>query len=289
MDNLQNILNGAISGLFTVFITQPFQVVRTSMMVTYIDGKPSGFLYIIKKLYTEEGVKGFYRGFVPTLIKSPLGGAIYFSSLEYNKKFLKNLNSKNLFNRENQKSLNFLASAGARFNQCILLNPFLVAITRFEVIGFNAYSSLFDALIKIKQQEGYRGFFTGLKPLIIKEVPTAAIFYTLYETFKKISSNFGVKNIVMQVSASAILANTILTFLNNPIDVIRTRVQYIHFSGNKNHEYKGIFSSIAIIAKTEGFRGLTVGVLPRILKRATASALSWSIYEILSLRTKHNN
>lgn len=281
MDHFKNMFNGAISGFFTVFITQPFQVTRTSMMVTYMDGKPSGFFYIIKKLYSEEGVKGFYRGFIPTLVKTPIGTAIFFGSLEHNKKFLK---QHSRIEGKSSTTINFLASAGARFNQCVLTNPILVAITRFEVIGFHSYTSLLDALIKIKKEEGFRGYTTGLKPLLVKEVPTAAIFYSLYETFKKIIMGLGITNIVVQASSSAILANTILTFLNNPIDVIRTRLQFLHFSENKNHDYKGVFSGVVTIAKTEGIRGLTVGMIPRILKRATASAIAWSLYELLSIK-----
>lgn len=286
MDYFQILFNGAISGLFTVFITQPFQVVRTSMMVTYLDGKPSGCMHIINKLYSTEGIKGFYRGLFPSFIKTPIGTAIYFSSLEYYKKILKNFNKQSNQRPEILTGINFLASAGARFNQCILLNPVIVAITRFEVIGFNAYSSLLDALIKIKQQEGLQGYTKGLKPLLIKEVPSAAMFYALYEIFKKMNSNLGINNIVLQTSSSAMLANIILTFLNNPIDVIRTRLQYLHFSGNKNHHYSGICEALATIARTEGFKGLAVGMIPRILKRATASAISWSIYEILSQKKK---
>lgn len=285
MDHLKNMLNGAISGFFTVFITQPFQVTRTSMMVTYMDGKPSGFLYIIKKIYSEENIKGFYRGFFPTLVKTPIGTAIFFSSLENNKKILK---KHKLIDCNSSTTVNFLASAGARFNQCLFTNPILVVITRLEVVGFHSYTGLLDALIKIKKEEGIRGYFTGLKPLIIKEVPTAAIFYSLYETFKKIINRLGIGNIVIQASCSAILANTILTFLNNPIDVIRTRLQFLHFSGNKNHEYKGVISGIIQITRTEGIRGLTVGMIPRILKRATASAIAWSLYELLSIKkVKH--
>jgi hypothetical protein len=61
----------------------------------------------------------------------------------------------------------------------------------------------------------------------------------------------------------------------------------LHFSGNTNHNYKGVFCGIYKIAKTEGIKGLTVGMVPRILKRAVASAIAWSLYETLKLQKKH--
>jgi hypothetical protein len=284
MEGLQNMINGALSGFFSVFITQPFQVIRTSMMVTYKDGKPSGFIYLLKKIKKEEGLKGFYRGLTPTILKTPLGTAIYFSCLEYNKKIIK---KQRLF-KINDGLSNFLSSAAARFVQCIFVNPILVIITRFEVVGFNSYNSILDGFIKIKKEEGYRGYFTGLKSLLIKEVPTAACFYFLYEHFKKFIKEIGIENIQIQASASAITANIILTFLNNPLDVIRTRLQYLHYSGNKEHNYKGVFAGIIHIAKTEGVRGLTVGMIPRILKRTTASSIAWATYETLKIKNSYH-
>jgi hypothetical protein len=271
----KDVINGFFAGTFSAFITQPLQVTRTSMMVTYINDKPSGFIQIIKRIYKEEGLKGFYRGFLPSLLKSPIGSAIYYSSLERNKRFLK---KSNYFG---EKSTNFISSALARISQCILLNPLLVVITRFEVVGFNSYTSLIDAFIKIKKEEGFRGYFLGLKPLLIKEIPTSAMFYMLYEIFKNFWRNSGFTNTQFIAASSAMMSNVIITVLNNPLDVIRTRLQYLHFSKNENHKYKGVISGIVHIAKHEGAKGLLVGMLPRVIKRATAGSVTWTIYETL--------
>lgn len=278
----KDVMNGFFAGTLTAFITQPLQVTRTSMMVTYINDKPSGFIQIIKRIKKEEGLKGFYRGFFPNLIKSPIGSAIYYSSLERNKRILK---KSNYFG---EKSTNFIASALARISQCFLLNPLLVVITRFEVIGFNSYTSLFDALVKIKREEGFRGYFLGLKPLLIKEIPTSAIFYMLYEIFKGFWRNMGFSNIQFIAATSAMMSNVIITVLNNPLDVIRTRLQYLHFSKNENHKYKGVISGIYHIAKYEGVKGLLVGMLPRVIKRATAGSVSWTLYETMKVRNGGN-
>jgi len=275
----KDIINGFLSGVLTAFITQPLQVSRTSMVVTYIHDRPSGFIEILKKIFREEGIKGFYRGFIPNLIKSPIGSAIYYSTLERNKRFFK---KKNNFS---DTGINFISSAIARTTQCVLVNPLLVVITRFEVIGFNSYTSLFDALVKIKLEEGYKGYFIGLKPLLIKEIPTSAMFYALYEKFKKLWRSFGVEDIKLIASTSAMMANIIITVINNPLDVLRTRMQYLHFSKNEKHMYKGVISGVFQIAKSEGVKGLLVGMVPRVIKRATAGTVSWTLYETLKIKT----
>jgi hypothetical protein len=272
-----NYINGALSGLLTVFITQPFQVIRTSMMVTYLDGKTSGFIHITKRLFQEEGLKGFYRGLTPTIIKTPIATGVYFSTLERSKSAI----DENIKISTNTR--NFIASGFARSIQCIIANPILLIITRFEVIGFKSYNSFLHAFIKIKQEEGFLGYFKGLKALLVKEVPTGAIFYVLYESFKFALHNMGINSIQLLSSTSAMTANIILTVLNNPFDVIRTRLQYHHFSKIDHHDYRGIFSGIYYIAKNEGLRGLCVGMIPRMLKRSTGSAIAWTVYETLQV------
>jgi hypothetical protein len=53
------------------------------------------------------------------------------------------------------------------------------------VVGFNEYNSITDASRKIYSQEGFRGFFTGLKVSLIRDVPFSGIFYPIYNLFKK--------------------------------------------------------------------------------------------------------
>ena len=68
----RDLINGSISGLCTVLFTQPSQVIRTSMMVKYFEGKPAGLFHITHKIFIEEGFKGFFRSITPTLIKTPI-------------------------------------------------------------------------------------------------------------------------------------------------------------------------------------------------------------------------
>jgi len=53
-----------------------------------------------------------------------------------------------------------------------------------EVLGFQEYNSLTDAIKKVYINEGPLGFFTGLKVSLIRDVPFAGIFFPLYELSK---------------------------------------------------------------------------------------------------------
>jgi hypothetical protein len=273
-NKFNNYLNGAVSGFLSVFFTQPFQVIRTSMTVTYHNHEPPKITHIINRLFKEEGIRGFYRGFKPTVIGAPFAAGFYFLSLETNKRFLQN------FKNINKNSHNFISAALARVVQCLLTNPVLLVITRFEVIG-NTYKSFLNSFLSIYKEEGFKGYFQGLRPYLLKEVPTGALFYTFYEIFKTCFNGLGILNIQLKALMSAVLANTILTVFNNPLEVLRTRIQYFHISRIGHHNYQGLVRGIVYIAKVEGLSGLLVGVIPRLMKRTLGSTVVWTTYETL--------
>jgi hypothetical protein len=48
-----------------------------------------------------------------------------------------------------EHAVNFYSSATARAVQSVLSNPLIVIKTRLEVLGFQEYNSLFDAVKKV--------------------------------------------------------------------------------------------------------------------------------------------
>lgn len=104
--SLSDITNGAFSSSITVFITQPLQVMRTSMMVSYKDNKVSSMSDVFIKIKHSEGFIGFYRGFTAALLKTTLGSAIYFGILEGTKDFLRIHHNKSTHKKDVLSNLN---------------------------------------------------------------------------------------------------------------------------------------------------------------------------------------
>ena len=86
---LSDIKNGGLTGLMTILLIQPFQVIKTSMIVIYNKQRRVKMLDVIKQIKSEEGLFGFYRGFLPSVVKAIFGYSIFFGSLEFNKTILK--------------------------------------------------------------------------------------------------------------------------------------------------------------------------------------------------------
>ena len=99
-------IDGAMSGLLSGIVLQPLQVIKTSMQVSPID-KPTdnhhqskAFQKIISSskhkhyellsfkeatmlIFEREGVKGYFRGFGPSIIKNTMNAGTYFSVLHF--------------------------------------------------------------------------------------------------------------------------------------------------------------------------------------------------------------
>jgi len=275
-------LNGALSGVASTFLNVPFQVIRTSMMVNESSNKTQqiNMLQMMYKIYKTEGIKGFYRGFLPSLIRLPLGNAFYFSTLEKTKEIL----GKKL--QINEISKNFLSSAAGIAIQSIVTNPIYVLSTRFEAVGNNQYKNIFDAVKKIKKEEGLIGFTKGIKPLLIKEVPSHSVFYVIYELNNKWLKKLKFLPKNFDKSISAMISSTIVTILDNPLDLIRTRTQYQFISKNNEHKYPSVFKGILQIYRNEGLKGLENGVMPRIVRKIFSTTVLWTVYEILNKAKK---
>lgn len=66
------------------------------------------------------------------------------------------------------------------------LNKFFVS--RMQAHHSNdatAYKGMSDVFRRTLQNEGYRGFYKGLFPNLLKVVPAASITYMVYESMKK--------------------------------------------------------------------------------------------------------
>jgi hypothetical protein len=281
---INGLKDGFISSFTSATITQPFQVVSTNMIVNA--QRKTSLVAVVKNIYKNEGIFGFYRGFTAATLKNCIGSSVYFACLEHFTQLLK----RNKKYKLNSLSINIISAAIARTCQVITVCPLNVIKTRFEVSGFNSYNNVIDAFRKIYHMEGFAGYFKGIKSMLIKEIPYSSAFYTTYEYSKrKVHAMLGIRNVQLNSAISSLIAVGLLTVITNPLEVIRTRLQYQFFSQNEEHNYKSIIHGIYLITKHEGVKGLTSGMLPVFLKKGTAGLLVWTLYDTLKTRTRKSH
>ncbi|EME43346.1 hypothetical protein DOTSEDRAFT_89244 [Dothistroma septosporum NZE10] len=172
------------SGILTAVATNPIWVIKTRMLSTAKDA-PGAYRSIVHgtiTLYKAEGVRGFYRGLVPSLF-GVSHGAIQFMAYEQ----LKNhwaLSRKG--GKEGLTNLDYLSlSAASKMFAGSITYPYQVVRSRLQTYdAATKYKGVKDVVIQIYQREGMRGFYKGLAPNLIRVLPSTCVTFLVYENMK---------------------------------------------------------------------------------------------------------
>jgi solute carrier family 25 protein 39/40 len=78
-----------------------------------------------------------------------------------------------------------VSGSSARIMAVTVVNPLELIRTKMqsEKMSYSEVGSAFSAMLK---QHGIRGLFKGLLPTIMRDTPFSAIYWTSYESFKKV-------------------------------------------------------------------------------------------------------
>lgn len=71
---------------------------------------------------------------------------------------------------------------------------------------------------------------------------------------------------------------------NNPLDVVKTRLQKQVISPGKTPKYTGLIQACMLIAKEEGVLALWKGITPRLMRIMPGQAITFMTYEAVSAR-----
>ncbi|KAL7942287.1 mitochondrial carrier [Trichoderma barbatum] len=294
----QHFVFGLGSGVASAVLLQPLDLLKTR---TQQSGRPSMLIGIWRELtQSPQPIRALWRGTLPSSLRTGLGSALYFSSLNSLRQFLQKSNAfgQRIHAHSSSSSLptltptaNLVSGAVARTWAGFVMMPLTVIKVRFESSLYN-YPSMWAAVRDIHHQGGMRGFFSGFGATAIRDGPYAGMYVLVYEMMKKRlgslasrsqSSAEGTKIMTSSMAssvnfASAILAGTTCSAISNPIDVCKTRIQL------QPDRYRNMFHAGYRMVAEEGFSSLWRGLGLRMSRKALSSALSWTIYEELIRR-----
>jgi solute carrier family 25 (mitochondrial citrate transporter), member 1 len=162
------IISGALEGAIVV---TPQESIKTKL-IELNSGLIKGTQTIIK----EKGIKGLYRGALPTIIKQSSNQGIRFMTFGLYKNYMTNNNEKKL------SPLNALFGGMFAGGISVLLNnPIDVVKTRMQGLEANKYKSTKDCITQIISKEGFKSFYRGAGARLLRVIPGQGIVFTSYE------------------------------------------------------------------------------------------------------------
>lgn len=166
-----NIFSGAASGILGAVAGSPFFLVKTRLQ-SYSPFLPVGTQHHYKgawdgltRIYSQEGVKGLYRGVGPAMVRTGFGSSVQLPTYFFAKRRL----VKHLGLQEGP-GLHLASSAASGFVVCCVMHPPDTVMSRMYNQTGNLYSSAFDCLYRTVKTEGvfaiYKGFFAHLARIL---------------------------------------------------------------------------------------------------------------------------
>lgn len=145
-----------------------------------------------------------------------------------------------------------------------------------------SYPSAFgQAFNKIKVEEGSNGFFKGLSPLWVRQIPYTMMKFVAFErtieamyryVFTKPKNEYSRPTQLSITFLSGYIAGVLCALVSHPADTMVSKLNSFKGTGSNLDAMKKIYADI-------GFKGLWTGLGPRILMVGTLTGLQWWIYD----------
>ncbi|KAI6170578.1 hypothetical protein M3Y97_01137500 [Aphelenchoides bicaudatus] len=259
---------GALSGITSVVLTCPIEVVKTRMQSS-VHGN-QGYLSLIKNMFQKEGPRSFYKGIFPSLAGVTPAKGIYFCTYSTTKRLL---NRSELL-QPNSSGIHMLSAGLAGFTTTTLTNPIWLVKTRLQIN--QSQMSTWDCVRKVYRNEGLRGFYKVTKLFLITNI---SVFMELlrHENFRSIISNGG-NDSSLQFAGFMLAGGVSKIFaccLAYPHEVVRTRLR------EENSTAKGFFRTFASLYREGGYRTLYKGLTMQLVRSAPNSAITIGTYEVV--------
>lgn len=159
------------------------------------------------------------------------------------------------------------------------------------------YNGLAGTARVIWRQEGLRGMYRGLGPIVLGYLPTWAVWFTVYNESKEYLTQTGfIRHPILVNFCSSIFAGASSTIVTNPIWVIKTRLMSQSGStqsyprtgntptarphANSPWHYNSTLDAARKMYSTEGLRSFYSGLAPALLG-LTHVAVQFPAYEFL--------
>ncbi|EDW80791.1 uncharacterized protein Dwil_GK11377 [Drosophila willistoni] len=272
---LKGVVAGGITGGLEIMATYPTEFVKTQLQLDEKgDGRKfKGTLDCIRKTVNTNGVFGLYRGLSVLLLGSIPKSAARFGSFEY---------FSHTFQGYKINNQRFMAGFLAGLTEAVLVVTPMETI-KVKLINDNRspnpkYRGLFHGVTEIVKAEGIGGIYKGLLPTMVKQGTNQAIrFCVLFALKDMYTGNDPNKSVPkLGVGIFGAIAGAISVFFNNPVDVVKTRMQ-----GMGAHKYKNSADCFLQTLHSEGPMAFYKGTLPRLARVCGDVALTFMIYDTI--------
>ncbi|OCF37164.1 solute carrier family 25 (mitochondrial citrate transporter), member 1 [Kwoniella heveanensis CBS 569] len=269
---------GAIAGGTEAFVTYPLESLKTQLQFGALEGgKPLTPYQALRQTLQQRGVAGLYAGVTAVVIGNAVKAGVRFTTYDQFKSLLKDEEGKLTAPRS------MLAGLGAGMSEAI------IAVTPSETIktkmiedskrAVPKYKGFVHGVQTIIKEEGYRGVYRGVGPVMLRQGANSAVRFSSYSTLKQFAQGSVVPGtqipgwMTFGIGATAGVITVCEWRLLHL--VVKTRMQSLRAKA----EYRNSLHCAYRILTEEGVLKFWKGTVPRLGRLIMSGGIIFTVYE----------
>jgi solute carrier family 25 (mitochondrial citrate transporter), member 1 len=253
---------------------------------------PLGPIGTARRIIEREGFMALYKGLTAVYAGSILKFSVRFVSFEQYRDWLRAATN---HNPAHTTAVTFTAGLASGLTEAILVvTPSEVCKIRMQSqyhslmdptqLAHRKYRNVFQTAGLVVREEGFSALYKGLVPTMLRQGLNQAVNFTAYNAAKSwLLAWQNTKELApWQALVLGGISGGMGPLVNNPLDVVKTRLQKQVVLPGKTPKYTGLIQACALIAKEEGVLALWKGITPRLLRIMPGQAITFMTYEAVS-------
>jgi solute carrier family 25 citrate transporter 1 len=247
-----------------------------------------------RRIVQREGFFALYKGLTAVWTGIIPKMAIRFLSFEQYREVMMNYNSQHAYGWSNN-SMTFTAGLLSGLTEAILVvTPSetckIRMMSQYHSLNDPAqmskrkYTNVLQTGYTICREEGVGALYKGVVPTMLRQGCNQAVNFTAYNIIKRRVLEWQDTTALAHWQSLAIggVSGGMGPLVNNPLDVVKTRLQKQVIHPGKTPKYTGLMQAIVVIAREEGPLALWKGITPRLLRIMPGQAITFMTYEAVS-------
>ncbi|XP_078436483.1 putative envelope ADP,ATP carrier protein, chloroplastic [Wolffia australiana] len=226
--------------------------------------KGISFLEAFSLIGREEGVKGYWKGNLPQVIRIIPYSAVQLFSYEMYKKLFKGA--------DGELSILGRLAAGACAGMTSTLVTYPLDVLRLRLALEPGGRTMSQVALCMLQEEGLASFYSGLGASLVGIAPYIAVNFCMFDLVKNsLPEKYRQRPETSLVTALA--SATLATLMCYPLDTVRRQMQM------KGSPYDSIHAAFTGIVERGGVFGLYSGFVPNALKSLPNSSIKLTAFD----------
>ena len=282
-DTIKYVLAAGATSIVTKTSVAPLERIKMLKQTNGTTHKYSNMALtcIIKNIYKEDGIKGFYKGNGSNIVRCLPVYTIKFTVNDKIRQFM-------LKPGQTVRDLTFkqaiIAGFISGFVQDIVTYPLDLIRTRIATSNVT-YNGIAHCIKSTIQNEGFRGLYKGLPVSIITCTPYVGLQMSLYDYFK---NTISIDNNTTKSLLSGAMAGIVAQTITYPGDTIKRQMQ-LNGSDVNIATYRSCTHCFKQIYKREGIAGLYRGLHLNMIRCMPEVAIQMWAYDWFKKQLKLNH